>query len=495
MALSSLDVNRTCSRVYLSDVQATQSGGILDRDAICIVCLNVCKRGQNIPRRQSLEPFACQCGTSCSFSSRIDSRSEVLDLNSQRLFLGTLKSNYETQTVILHEVTKPEFANRIRTYQLRTSEFENETNLKFAQRLIPHELLLQRGKERGSDALPEEDELVFQLLYWFKHELFQWVNRLQCPNCLKESTEIAVDRPQAEEAMFLASTVELHRCTTCNIVQRFPRYNNPAKILREKRGRCGEWALGFTLCCRAVGLAARLVVDWTDHVWTEVYSVASQRWVHCDSCENRYDAPLLYEAGWGKKLTYCIAFCSKEVRDVTRRYTTQYASDVLPRRSLCSEEWLERLLSEFNAGINMTEADRQIVKISWEQESAFLLGDFTKEKVGDLPGRESGSLAWRRARGEVGSTSDQAQTQTAAMQPIAPTVSAEVQSMIVQYYQQMSKGCQNPLCNNIDFCCTPSESKIKDLPHPERLRHCLMAARQHKKAMLCRYFQCGSKPS
>lgn len=65
-----------------------------------------------------------------------------------------------------------------------------------------------------------------------------------------------------------------------------------------------------------MGFESRHVLDWTDHVWTEIYSEAQQRWLHCDACENSCDKPLIYEAGWGKKLSYIIAFSHEQVSNV-----------------------------------------------------------------------------------------------------------------------------------------------------------------------------------
>ncbi|CAJ1335810.1 unnamed protein product, partial [Effrenium voratum] len=107
-------------------------------------------------------------------------------------------------------------------------------------------------------------------------------------------------------------------------------------------GRCGEWANCFTLICSALGFQARLVVDWTDHVWTELW--VSHRWRHCDPCEAAWDAPLTYEAGWGKKLSYVIAFSPQEVVDVTPRYTGNWP-DVLSRRTV-PEDKLQEIIRE-----------------------------------------------------------------------------------------------------------------------------------------------------
>jgi len=134
------------------------------------------------------------------------------------------------------------------------------------------------------------------------------------------------------EKQYGAGGAEVAQCSTCGMQTRFPRYNDPAKLLETRNGRCGEWANCFTLICRALGYEARHIHDWTDHVWTEIYSDSLQRWVHLDSCEAALDTPLVYEKGWGKKLTYCLAFARDHARDVTRRYTEKF-DELLTRRT------------------------------------------------------------------------------------------------------------------------------------------------------------------
>ena len=62
-----------------------------------------------------------------------------------------------------------------------------------------------------------------------------------------------------------------------------------------------------------------------------------------DSCEAAFDTPLVYEKGWGKKLTYVLAFSKDEVLDVTRRYVLNQRLN-RARRNLVPEDWLEGIL-------------------------------------------------------------------------------------------------------------------------------------------------------
>ncbi|XFG14737.1 hypothetical protein AB1E19_018361 [Capra hircus] len=249
----------------------------------------------------------------------------------------------------------------------------------------------------------EEDFLLLELLHWFKEEFFHWVNDIVCSKCggqTKSRGESLL--PNDEELKWGANRVEDHYCDACQLSNRFPRYNNPEKLLETRSGRCGEWANCFMLCCRALGFEARYVWDYTDHVWTEVYSPSQQRWLHCDSCEDVCDKPLLYEVGWGKKLSYIIAFSKDEVVDVTWRYSCKH-EEVISRRTEIKEELLRETINGLNKQRQVSLSENRRKELL--QRIIVELVEFISPKSpqpGELGGRTSGSLAWRVARGEAG---------------------------------------------------------------------------------------------
>lgn len=138
--------------------------------------------------------------------------------------------------------------------------------------------------------------------------------------------------PSADDREFHATVIEQYFCSNCNVPTRFPRYNHPLKLYETRTGRCSEWENAFTGLCIAMGHQARKVLDWTDHVWTEVWIHDYQRWVHIDACEPKaFDTPLMYDLGWGKKLTYIIAFSAQEIVDVTNRYAMSKLQNLMRR--------------------------------------------------------------------------------------------------------------------------------------------------------------------
>ena len=261
----------------------------------------------------------------------------------------------------------------------------------------------QEKQQASSSSINAElrDFILLELLAWFKFDFFRWVDSPPCVQCGGSTLSVGSAPPDADELRWGAGRVENYRCASCDVFTRFPRYNHPEKLLETRRGRCGEWANCFTLCCRAMGFDARYVLDWTDHVWTEVYSEAQHRWLHCDSCENACDKPLVYEAGWGKKLTYVIAFAADDIQDVTWRYTTQ-SEQVLARRNDCRESWLVKQIvrsrNELHAAL--TDSRKAVLQRRLVAEIVEMLS--TKKADSDeCVGRSSGSLAWRQGRGET----------------------------------------------------------------------------------------------
>ena len=166
---------------------------------------------------------------------------------------------------------------------------------------------------------------------------------------------------------------------------------------------CISYLFGF----RAAGFESRYVLDLTDHVWTEIFSVKQQCWLHCDPCEAVCDRPLIYEAGWGKKLSYIFAFSKDDIQDVTWRYSAKHA-ELLNRRNVISENLLVRQILRMRErrqkNLNQQYKQTLLLRTANELTSFFALRKAGEDESGQ--GRTSGSLEWRLSRGETNNKND-----------------------------------------------------------------------------------------
>uniref|UniRef100_A0A0N5AZ52 Peptide-N(4)-(N-acetyl-beta-glucosaminyl)asparagine amidase n=1 Tax=Syphacia muris TaxID=451379 RepID=A0A0N5AZ52_9BILA len=315
------------------------------------------------------------------------------------------------------------FLERFASYSKQMVAYEEEIAQTLALSLIPTAKLEEQSMENG-----EVDRILLlkNLLKWFKAEFFSWIDEPKCDKCsaaveVNLSISVSKEAASVEEARFGACVTEVYRCESCSSTVRFPRFNDPVKLLETRKGRCAEWANCFVLCCRALKYETRqevfsilillLVLDVTDHVWCELWMPDLDRWVHCDPCEAVYDVPLLYERGWGKKLSYVIAFAIDHIRDVTWRYTFNH-KEVLKRRTACREIVLRSFLSKLNERHQSSlpeerksELQRRYLKELVEFLSPNLQVRENNKK--EHQGRITGSEEWKKARGEEGGVETQ----------------------------------------------------------------------------------------
>merc|ERR1719334_2662817 len=124
---------------------------------------------------------------------------------------------------------------------------------------------------------------------------------------------------------------------------------------------------------------------------------------------------MMYEKGWGKKLTYVIGFARDHVVDVTRRYTQKF-DELLSRRNQFSEQELKRAiaaLSEFATDRSLAALPepfaskrRAALERRAEEEEQQLSAQAAPIKPEEEVGRTSGDANWRSQRGELGATAE-----------------------------------------------------------------------------------------
>ncbi|EER08395.1 peptide n-glycanase, putative [Perkinsus marinus ATCC 50983] len=314
--------------------------------------------------------------------------------------------------------------------------YEIPSNQQAALSVVPVVELHKKAVSRCR-ALVEEDGspyyaecLLEELVQWFKKSFFKWMDKPECDACGCKNTESqGTTTPTPDEAKGMASRVEVYRCTVCGSVTRYPRYNHPVALLHTRSGRCGEWANCFCLVARSVGFEVRHVIDATDHVWSEVWVDRQQRWVHVDPCEAVIDAPLMYESGWKKSLSWVWATSRDGCRDVTPRYTRHlstkefqsrrqaYAGDVKGMEEVlvavndtlekCYFDRVRKVSPGFIEAVRKFDHDRSAresttIGSDEDESSATGVDPFRNCKTALSSGRQTGSVEWRKQRGELG---------------------------------------------------------------------------------------------
>lgn len=123
------------------------------------------------------------------------------------------------------------------------------------------------------------------------------------------------------------------------------------------------------------------------------------------------DRPLLYEKGWGKRLSYIFAFSKDEVQEVTWRYTCKYY-EVMKRRVIVSDEALSLFIDKLNNERQLSAGYSIIRKKFVNKRRALELAEMLTAPPGikkpnelndnqEYSGRTSGSLSWKLSRGET----------------------------------------------------------------------------------------------
>ena len=388
---------------------------------VCYACAKQCHTNDfNLSKPEDFkeENFVCECckikGNKCKFDSceltyifGNEEKDEKLKNEIITKCKNTLTENNTSRKKSIEKQKLEEikqktllrdfhFEQSIRGDMQLISNYKDPETQKKIREIVP------KRKENSTSK-----EYVKELLHWYKKEFFSWCNKPKCPLCDSDKNiqPLGTCRSNDFEKKYQSYNTELYSCLGCGGVEvRFPRYNSPFKLLQTKTGRCGEWANLFGCILYACGFKTRFVSNYEDHVWNEFYNEEEKRWIHVDPCEEAYDTPLVYEQGWGRVMTFVVATSDEEIVDVTPRYVKDWCI-VKERRSDFMENTLKAIIRNTNSNLFMKLSEEEKVKLEERRKkeneefaNKTMVCQVKEEE--QLP-RQSGSLDWRKNRGEI----------------------------------------------------------------------------------------------
>lgn len=382
---------------------------------ICSPCAKYCRSTQIDPTTPIInQHFVCKCSllndNKCIFCSLTPPTNKNDIYEYKQLQLSTHKTLLDIHSDMLLQVTKSKRERELNEIHNRFFDFEHAItyglqrvnqydNIDLKHKVL--ELIPPKPKEMNTH------DYVKMLLKWFKNDFFSWCNQPKCKSCGNIAKQfIKKDKPTQIEQKHLCSRTEVYKCTKCNIEVRFPRYNDTSVLFDTRIGRCGEYANAFGCVLNAVGLNVRFVDNFEDHVWNEFYSESEKRWIHVDSCEGAFDKPLLYEQGWGRVMTFILAFSKEGCYDVTPRYIKNW-EECQERRSIENEKEMNELLEGTNLSIQVNYNESKVKEIkerelAEKKELELRKGsDDIEVSNEETQCRQSGSVEWRKERGEL----------------------------------------------------------------------------------------------
>ncbi|CAE6505863.1 unnamed protein product [Rhizoctonia solani] len=337
---------------------------------------------------------------------------------------------------------EPTIFATLRSLDKQMDNYENQELLDLARAQIPMERIRAEATalQQSDNPLGEQDALAQALVRWFKHEYFKWADPITCPRCEGKTRASGMVPPTVYEQGGGAGRVELHVCAgengACQGSVRFPRYKyvcsspHAQPLILSKRLQVSDenpggkvWGMGESVHVVSQGgrtprtlrfvlpsfiirsLRSALVWNKEDHVWNEYFSPAAGRWIHTDSCEAARDQPLLYDRGWGKKMSYIFAFSVDGASDMSRGYV-QNPTEMLQRRRDAPEPALAEELAKITAARRRNRSPSALEQLEQEDKTEREWLNSDKRDEQQEPARESGTQEWKEARGEAGGADD-----------------------------------------------------------------------------------------